>query len=173
MWQILGRLHVHFDAGKEPDLLEILSSLLLEILRCVDFVNTRFVSQGNAGRPILDGLLVGLDRIVENAIANDDTSNYYINGYKRFVGPVRCSPHSWQYPIVQVCRNVFETWEIIYHSLESVFRKGCRVYEDSFLWILAFNEGVRMATRALRTPPNIWEFSNLLTRWDRAEKISR
>ena len=78
------RLRVSASLADEPDAINMVTTVVRYCMHWVDFSDTRWCKVGQCGRLYLRSLMVGIDHLVQLAVANDAVSKWHLNGYMKF-----------------------------------------------------------------------------------------
>ena len=73
----------------DPYVRSRVASVLLYLLRWVDYIDARWVTTGLCGRRFIASLLAGLDRIHALAIEDDNIWKFHLNGFTKATPSVR------------------------------------------------------------------------------------
>jgi hypothetical protein len=84
-----GYLYVSPSAAQDADLMPKLSEILSFLFKFRKATDSRWTSIGASSRALLANLLVGLDGIVEDTLADEKVIRYHLHGYDRCNAEVR------------------------------------------------------------------------------------
>ena len=76
------KLYVSPDYANDPEVLEVVSSILLHIWRFRRFTESRWISLGDSSRTLVASLMVGLGSVVTEILDDPACSNYHIGGFQ-------------------------------------------------------------------------------------------
>ena len=82
-----GKLHVRKSLLDHPDCFGCITTVVQYCLSFVDLSETRWVKVGTCGRRYVRALMIGVDKLVEIAEADDGVVKWHLGGYERKSSP--------------------------------------------------------------------------------------